>query len=224
MTPLRVVLIDDDPSSLALIRLFAEKVPDLLVVTECTNVADARTFLQEKTADLLLLDIHLPDGDAFALLDALPRPPAVILITSSVSNSLQAYEYGVIDYLVKPVRFERFREAIGRVQGRLATPSPPTLLLKDGRGLVPVPVADIRYVAAEGPYSRVHLGGRSLLVNHLLAELQERLPGKEFVRVHRSYIVALAHTSRVSLLGVEVAGQRIPVGTRYREGLKSRLG
>lgn len=223
MTPLRAVLIDDDPSSLALLRFFAGKVPSLNVLAEFTNVADARRFLQEHPADLLLLDVHLPDGDGFSLIDALPQPPAVILITSSVSDALQAYEYGVVDYLVKPVGFDRFREAIGRVQGRLAMPPPPTLLLKDGRGLVPVPVADIRYIAAEGAYSRIHLGGKNLLVNHLLADLQERLPAGDFVRVHRSYIVALAHVSRLSLLAVEVAGQRIPVGIRHREALKNRL-
>lgn len=222
MTPLRVVLVDDDPTALALLRHFVSRLPDLRIEAEFADAASARRFLQEHPVDLLLLDIHLPDGDGFGLLDALPQPPAVILTTSSVSDSLLAYEYGVVDYLVKPLSFERFREAVGRVLRRAAPPSP-TVLLKDGRGLVPVSLADLRYVSAEGPYSRLHLSGKSLLVNHLLADLQERLPADAFVRVHRSYIVGLAHVSRLSLLNVDVAGQRIPVGIRYREALKSRL-
>lgn len=223
-TPLRVVLIDDDPSALALLRHFVGRVPDLSVQAEFTDTASARRFLQEHPADLLLLDLNLPDGDGFSLLDALPRPPAVILTTSSVSDSLRAYEYDVADYLVKPIPFERFREAIGRVRRRLSAAPSPTVLLKDGRSLVAVPVGDIRYVVAEGAYSRLYFFGKNLLVNHLLADLQERLPADAFVRVHRSYLVGLAHVSRLSLLRVEVAGRRIPVGIRYREALKNRLG
>lgn len=223
MTLLTVVLVDDDPSSLALLRHFISRLPVLQFLAEFTTTAGARQFLHQQRADLLLLDINLPDGDAFGLLDALPHPPSVILTTSSVTDSLQAYEYGVVDYLVKPIPFDRFREAIGRVQQRLAAPPSPTLLLKDGRSLVRVPVTDIRYISAEGAYSRIYLSRKSLLVNHLLADLQERLPAAEFIRVHRSYIVALGHVSRMSLLFVEVGDQRIPVGIRYREALKNRL-
>jgi DNA-binding LytR/AlgR family response regulator len=223
MTPLPVALIDDDLTALALLRHFAGRLPELRIQAEFTDTTSARSFLTQHRVDLLLLDLHLPDGDGFGLLDALPYQPAVILTTSSIRDSLQAYEYGVVDYLVKPFSFDRFREAIGRVQRRRAAPPSPTVVLKDGRDLVRVAVDDIRYVSAEGAYSRIHLADKSLLVNHLLSDLLERLPPNGFVRVHRSYLVGLAHVSRVSLLAVDVAGQRIPVGVRYRDALKNRL-
>lgn len=221
---LKLVVIDDDPSALSLIRAFVNRLPGLSIVAEFNTITPALSFLQTQPIDLLLLDIGMPDGNGFGLLDSLPNPPAVVLITASLTDSLRAYDYGVVDYLVKSFTFERFEQAIDRVRKFLSTPTEsPMLALKTGRDTLMIRQNDVRYVKADGPYCHVFLEDRSYLVNHLLADLEARLPASAFIRVHRSYVVAKAHVTRLSLLGIELGNYRVPVGIRYRNTLKKLL-
>ncbi len=228
----RVVLVEDNLDDQQFLLDLIDRVPFLTVVGTFADSVPALPFLSTQPVDLLLLDLHLPGLSGFALLRSLPNPPAVILTTSSLADSLEAFDVGVVDYLVKPIRYERFLRAVNRVlarQSELPVPPPPvsvpaTILLKKGHESVRVALDDITYIEAFGAYSNVHLAhAQPLLVTHLLTELETKLPAAQFVRVHRSFIVAVARISLFSNNQLTFGERQIPVGRTYRLTLRQAL-
>jgi DNA-binding LytR/AlgR family response regulator len=227
MKTYKTLLVEDDPDHARLLAGYAGQVPGMIVVGVLNQALSALSFLQNNPVDLLVLDINLPQLSGLNLIRSLPQPPVVILTTSSLTDSLEAYELGVVDYLVKPFRFERFLRAVNRALPRLTTDPvglpPASIFLKDGRASVQVMLDDISHAEAYGGFCRVFLPGRMLLVTHGIAELTERLPAARFRRVHRSYIVALDKIVRYTSREVFLPEQRIPVGEAYRESLLAWL-
>jgi len=225
----RVAVVEDNPDDKQFLLDLIGRVPFLTLAGSFDDPFMALPFLTTEPIDLLLLDIQLPGLSGFELLRSLPNPPVIILTTSSLADSLEAFDVGVIDYLVKPFRYERFLRAVNRAiarrQDMMATqPDQPSLFLKVGHESVRVNLNEIRFVEAIGQLSRIYLANQTLTVSHLLADLVERLPADTFVRVHRSYIVALPHISRYSARSVFVGAHELSVGPSYQARLKMLLG
>jgi DNA-binding LytR/AlgR family response regulator len=220
-----ILLLEDTPEDQQVFCQYVSQLPFLTIAGVVDNTTAALALLQTRTVDLCVSDIGLPQQSGIELLRTLPNPPPVILTTVSITHSLEAYELGVIDYLVKSFSFERFEMAVSRALARretAPTPLPLSIWLKEGRNRVQVMLAQIRYIEAEGPYCKLHLTNRVLLVNHLITHLLDQLPADKFVRVHRSYIVAVAYISRVQTLAVELDNQaKVPIGMRYRNVLRN---
>ena len=225
----RTVLVEDNPDDKQLLIDFTNGVPFLKTEAVFNDARVALPFLNTYPVELLLLDIHLPGMSGFDLLRALTNPPATILTTSSLADSLEAFEVGAIDYLVKPLRHDRFLRAVNRVLVRQISPestlqAPPAITLKQGYGLVRLLVGDINYLEAFGAYTKVHLAdGQIVVVNHMLTDLQEKLPPTEFVRVHRSFIVAIARISTYAGHYLRVDNLSVPVGRFYLADLRRTL-
>ncbi len=220
----RVALVEDNPDDQQTLIEFVDRTNFLVLLESFDTAMGAMPFLTKQPVDLLLLDLHLPGLSGFDLLRSLPNPPAVILTTSSLSDSLEAFDVGVVDYLVKPIRYERFLRAVNRVLARQpATVAPPvvvrpTLLLKQGRDSVAVLPDDILVLEASGANSVVHLSGnRSLTVSHLLTDLLEQLPPTQFVRVHRAFAVALPRISTISNRQITLDTRLVPIGRAYHD-------
>lgn len=220
----RVVLVEDNPDDQETLLAFVARTPFLTLAGSFDGAVAALPFLTTQSVDLLLLDLHLPGLSGFDLLRSLPNPPAVILTTSSLADSLEAFDVGVVDYLVKPIRYERFLRAVSRVLARQPAPAAPpgdvraTLLLKQGRDSVAVRPDDIVFVEASGPNSLVYLThNRSLMVSHLLTDLLDQLPPTQFVRVHRAFAVALPRISTISNRQLTVGTRSVPVGRAYHD-------
>jgi DNA-binding LytR/AlgR family response regulator len=231
MTQYRTLLVEDNPADSSLLEQYAGQIPFLTIIGTFSESLPALAFLNANPVDLLVLDIHLPGLTGLELVRALPRLPALILTTNSLTDSLEAYELGVSDYLVKPFRFERFMRAVNRaLPGPTAEPvpvSPATIYLKEGRESVQIVLTDIDRVEAFGGFCRVYIAGKMLLVSHTITEMTDRLTGltaPRFMRVHRSHIVAIAKIGRYNNRELVVDGQRIPVGEAYRAALVAVLG
>ena len=224
MKSYRVALVEDNPDDQQTLVDFVARSPFLTLVGSFDEPFVALPFLTTQPVDLLLLDLNLPGLSGFGLLRSLPNPPAVILTTSSLADSLEAFDAGVVDYLVKPIRYERFLRAVNRVLARQANlPAPvlsPTIVLRNGYESVRVMLEHVTHIQASGAYARVYLTGhRTLMVNHSLTELVEQLPAAQFVRVHRSFIVAIAQVSTFSNRQLLINNQPIPVGRAYADDL-----
>ena len=217
----RVAVVEDNPDDQRFLLDLIKRTPFLTLAGSFDDPLMALPFLTTHPVDLLLLDLHLPGLSGFGLMRSLPSPPAVILTTSSLADSLEAFDVGVVDYLVKPIRYERFLRAVNRVLTRQPEPttlsSPSAIVLKQSYDSVRLIINDITHLEAFGAYSKVHLAGQpTVLVNHSLTELLEKLPAGQFVRVHRSVVVALVHVSTFSPRQLTIGEHTIAVGRAYQ--------
>lgn len=226
-TPLRTLIVDDEPLARAGIRLLAEPLSDLQIVGEAEDLHSAKRALAQLSPDLLLLDIQMPGGTGFDLLAGLPHEqlPLVVFVTAYDIHAVRAFSLQAIDYLLKPVSAERFGQTITRVQElasnrslapyresierlisqvgtdgleRLAATWPDRLLVREvGRSFF-VPVATIRWIEAEDYYVRLHCLNQSPLLRESLQSLEQRLDPARFIRIHRSSMVAIMAIRSIS--------------------------
>lgn len=249
---IRALIVDDEPPARRRIRDLLEDEPDVEVVGECRDGAQAIATIEAVRPDLVFLDVQMPEAGGFEVVRALgaERLPAVVFVTAYDQYAVQAFEVHALDYLLKPFDRERFRAAVRRAREALRRPAeagadPRLLALLEelrpsARGLdrIPVrtgsrirlvPVDEVDYFRAETNYVRLHLGERSHLVRDTLTGLEARLDPARFLRVHRSLIVNLARIREVEPLfaGEYVLtlhdGTRLTSGRSYRARIKEAL-
>ena len=225
----RYLIIDDESIAHDIIRSYADQVPYLEFMQSCYDAWEATDYLQHHPVDLVFLDLNMPRLTGFEFLRSLPHPPQVVVTTAYREHALEGHELNVVDYLLKPFGFERFLKAVNRVRST-ESPTAPAASATDGRLFfyadkrhVQVRAADILYVEAAGNYMKLVQAESQLLVRQTFAEVLKTLPAGRFVRVHKSYLVALSHVDYVEGNQIYSAGHRIPVGKAYRQGLLSLL-
>jgi two-component system LytT family response regulator len=210
MSALRVLVADDEPLARKMARRLLEGQHDVVVVAECEDGDALAGALERETVDVMLLDVRMPGKDVFEVLADRARRapadmPAVIFTTAYERYAVRAFELNAADYLVKPLTTERFSQALARARTRTGDRSsvaagvarlardlgrrPDRLLVPERGRMVPVEIAAIDWIQAEGDYARVHAGGKSYLVARSLTDLESRLDPERFARIHRSAIV-----------------------------------
>jgi two-component system LytT family response regulator len=237
---IRVLVADDEPLARRGVRQLLAPHRDMVVAGESRNGPDTLRALEEFTPDLLFLDIQMPEMDGFEVLRAWgpERMPAVIFVTAHDQFAVRAFETHALDYLVKPLKIDRFEAALERVRERLRMAEAldraarltalldgiERIVISTPTGNLVIPVADIDWIAADDYYARVHVGAKDYLLRESLSALEARLDPRRFARLHRSAIVQL---DRVRELRGEEAvlanGTRIPVSRRRRSGLLAAL-
>ena len=236
---LRCLLVDDEPPALDVLELYIESVEGLTVADRCENALQAFQVLQQQPIDLMFLDITMPKLIGTDFLRTLRNPPPVIITTAYREYALDGYELDVVDYLLKPIPFDRFLRAVGKVlktTDSQVTASLPErepsryseagfLFFRADRKLVKVLTSDIQYVESLKDYVRIVMKtGKTLIVKQTISALEAMLPADQFVRVHRSFIAAAAHISTYTPRHVEIAGQEVPIGRLYQREVERVLG
>jgi DNA-binding LytR/AlgR family response regulator len=232
-TRLRCLVVDDKPLALDLLTTYVGQVPALQLVGSSDNPVEALGWVEARGAELVFLDVQMPQLTGLQFLQALDRRAQVVLTTAYAEYALRGFEQDVVDYLLKPIAFERFCQAVQKAQRRLrpALPAEPVrayLFVKTEHRLQRVDVAEVRYLEGLQNYVRLHLGTEKLIARQTLASLEASLPAAGFVRVHKSFIVALAHIhaverSRIFLQGAAGPASSIPIGDAYRSAFFARL-
>ncbi len=235
---LRCLLVDDEPPALDVLESYIQAVDTLEVVARCDNAIQAFQVLQRQPLDLLFLDIQMPQLLGTDFLRSLRQPPPVIFTTAYRDYALEGFELDVVDYLLKPIPFDRFLRAIGKVTGRptsagplIGAPLPPYqpapeafIYVHTDRKAVKVLLSAIVYIESLKDYVRtVTTSGPPLLVKQSISSLNDLLPGAQFVHIHRSYLVALGHVKSYTAQHVGVAGQELPVGGSYQRDVQRAL-
>ncbi|WP_022824389.1 LytR/AlgR family response regulator transcription factor [Hymenobacter norwichensis] len=239
--PLRCLLVDDEPLAHTVLRAYLDRVPGLATwVSSCYGAVEALTLLRTTPVDVLFLDVDMPELTGLELLRALPQPPQVVLCTAHATHALEAFELGVADYLLKPIRFERFIKTITRLHTSapdqhptaappvavpvVAPPAPDSLFLKTDVGTERVRFTELRCVEGYGNFVKCHLvTGRTLLTAETMKQMESELPAAQFVRVHKSYLVNLQFVERLSGNSLVVNGREVPVGSTFRAEVLRRL-
>ncbi|WP_046242591.1 LytR/AlgR family response regulator transcription factor [Hymenobacter terrenus] len=222
--PYSCLIVDDEPLARNLLTEYVAKAPFLRLHAACASPLAALDILRQHPIDLLFLDVHMPELTGLGLLRALPRQPLVIFTTAYSEYALESYELDVVDYLLKPIALDRFLRAVHKVSQRLATPppapaTPPAFLfVKDGTKLVNINLNDLLFVEGLRDYVALHTRQQKIVSLQRLKTLETQLPTQQFIRIHQSYIVALAGIEAVYKDKVQVVGGRLlPISDTYRK-------
>jgi DNA-binding LytR/AlgR family response regulator len=241
----RCLLIDDEPHAVEIIESYIELVDGLEIVGKCHNAVQAFSLLQSTPVDLLFLDIKMPKLSGTDFLRSLRNPPKVIFTTAYREYALDGFDLDVVDYLLKPIPFERFLRAVSKVM-RLDPQIVPNgnfesepqlsekelvpserdafLYFRADRKMVKVYTKDILYVESLKDYIKIMTtNAKPLVVKQAISSVEAMLPGRDFLRIHRSFIVAIDKISAWSPSHIEVAGQELPIGRLHQKEVGKAL-
>ncbi|MBK9014006.1 MAG: response regulator transcription factor [Saprospiraceae bacterium] len=221
----RTLIVDDEKPAVELLLAYAAKIPELEVVGTAHSAISAKPILQEKPIDLLFLDIQMPDLTGLQLLRMLKNPPAVVLTTAYSEFALEGYELDVLDYLLKPIEFERFYRAVSKLVGsRQPTVGSQAVPLQDeyffvktDHQILKVNFADILFIESLREYVRIHTTTQRIVARLALQRLEELLPAAKFIRIHRTYIVNIDAVQKIEGNLLYVGKEQLPVSKGKRE-------
>lgn len=226
---MRCLIIDDEPLARELLESYVGKIAELKLVKSCSNALEAFTFLQESMADLIFLDIEMPQVSGIELLRSLKDKPRVILTTAYREYAFEAYDLDVVDYMLKPITFDRFLRGIGKIKqlkqydaaydAEISSHSSfeaAFLYLKENREMIKVFLKDILYIESLRDYVRVKMSNREVITYQKISYLEQKLPQNKFVRIHRSFIISLDKVSSFTQSSVRVSTADIPIGRNYK--------
>ncbi len=219
---IRCIAIDDEPLALQLIKEYVSKIPFLNLQETYTNPDEARTWLQQNDADLIFLDIQMPDINGVQLYKSLPKKPLVIFTTAYSEFAVEGFNVDAVDYLLKPFEYDRFLKAAYKANEYLDFLNSQemqlaSIFIKVDYQLMKINLKDIDLIEGLDDYIRIHTKPRPVLTLMTLKSLQEKLLPKEFLRVHRSYIVPVNKIESFGKNKIKVAGKDIPIGSSYSE-------
>jgi DNA-binding LytR/AlgR family response regulator len=225
------LIIDDNPIARTTISHLAGQVTDMDVICEYSNAMDAYNYLQTNTVDLLLLDIEMPGMSGLELTRNLKDKDVLIIFTTSKKEyAVEAFELNVADYLVKPVKPGRFLQAVGKAREILDSKKEDVrftndefIFVRDSSIVRRLRLDDILYAEAMGDYVKFYTSQKIYAIHGTMKSAEEKLPLSKFIRVHRSYIVALSKIDTLQEGGLVVGGQFLPVADAYRKSLNSRM-
>lgn len=213
-------IIDDEPLAIEVVETHAASFPDVDVVATFRNAVDAFSALGDRPVDVIFLDIEMPRLSGLDLIRSLPRPPLVILTTAHREYAVDGFELDVVDYLVKPVRFERFARAMARLRRRLDPPAEQpgdSLTIMVDRRTVRIQVSDILWIESSRDRVDIHTTSKTWTARENLKDLADRLEPHGLIRIHRSFIAALGRIDSWSATEVVVEGKTLPIGRTYRQ-------
>lgn len=234
---IKTIIVDDEPLAIEVIESYLKNFSDVEIIDKCNDGIQAFKSLQHQKADLMFLDIKMPGLNGNELLKSLKNPPKVIFTTAYHDYAVEGFELNALDYLLKPISFDRFLKAMDKVyeyygfntRQSIHTESIPLrnnivfLYLKVERKMVKVDVRDILWVESQKDYIKVILSDRILISKQKISLLEELLPEEEFLRIHRSFIVSINKVDSFNSSTVEIAGKELTIGRNYKHDCQRRL-
>ncbi len=232
---IRCLLIDDEPPALEVLESHISNINGLEIVAQCKNAIEALDVLHQKPVDLIFLDIKMPKMLGTDFLKNLSHPPKVIFVTAYRDYAVEGYELNAVDYLLKPVSFERFVKAITKVKLMMGqetvtmvtdykSNAEPFVYMKADKNMNKVYINDIIYIESWKDFIKIYLsGGKNLLVKRSLSSMENMLSKHKFLRVHRSYMVSINKISGYKNLSIQINSTEIPIGRLYKHAVMDKL-
>ncbi|ABQ07290.1 MULTISPECIES: LytR/AlgR family response regulator transcription factor [Flavobacterium] len=227
--PKKCIIVDDEPAAHYVLANYIKQNPKLELVFQGYNGIEAMDYLRENKVDLMFLDINMPEISGMELLKIIPNHPKTILTTAYSEFALESYDYGVIDYLLKPIYFPRFLKAIDRFFSTETTKAKEeeiainTVNVKVDGYFIEIELDQLLFAQSFGNYVKLHTTKRTYLASITTTELEKCLPEKNFMRIHKSYIVALDKIEATEKDFVVIKNEKLPIGITYKRELTDRL-
>mgnify|MGYP003625077511 FL=1 len=226
------VIIDDEPAAIDVLKFHLSSIPFVVLKKTFRDPLDALEYLPEHKVDVMFLDINMPKLSGISFPKFLQNPPLIIFTTAYSEYALESYDLKAIDYLLKPIEFNRLLQAVMKAKQFLEknisittssskiSPdiSKQTIFIKSGSEFHQLFVQNIEYIESDGNYVTFYIDKRPILARYKISEVLELLPKEYFTRVHRSYIVALKHIVTIKKHCVVIDNKEIPISSKYREG------
>jgi DNA-binding LytR/AlgR family response regulator len=226
----KCLVIDDEPHAREVIKTHISNTPSLELVGETPHALAAFEFLQQNTVDLLFLDIEMPKLSGIDLVKTLSARPKIIFTTAHKDYAWDGFELGAVDFLLKPVSFERFLRAVQKMTQPIIAPPLPTetrherfIYFRSDRKMVKVAIDEILYVESLKDYVKVVLTGKQVITKQTITTVEDMLPATEFLRVHRSFIVNQKKLDSFTSHALFIGKEEIPIGPMYRLDINRKL-
>ncbi len=234
MSPLRCLIVEDEPLAAEILEEYIQMTPLLQKVGVCPDALKAIEFLRETPVDVIFLDINLPKLTGLEFLKALPKQPLIVITSAYHEFAVEGFDLQVVDYLLKPIEFNRFTMAVNRVlyKHRLGTGAPlykksiahrPFYFFSVQKRSVKIYLDEILFIESLKDAVTIHTAQKAYPTHYHLNELEELLPKEYFLRIHRSFLVAIDKIDSFSAAEVEIGGRILPIGRKYKEFVAQRL-
>lgn len=229
---LRCVIVDDEPLSIEVMEGYLKKIPNIEVVATFNDAISVMSILSEQEIDFLFLDIEMPKLSGIDFLRSISNPPLVIITSANKNYAMDGYELNVVDYLLKPITLERVVRAVNKIIEKkskkvnqpLSQDSDQYIFLKENKKMIRINLSDVQYIESIKDYVKVVTPSKTVITKQNLSHFETVLNPAEFVRVHRSFIVAINHIDAFTSASVEIGKLEIPIGRLYKDEALKRLG
>lgn len=224
MKKIKCIILDDEPLAVELLKSYADKHLQLEVVLATTIVFEVIEYLQKQTADLIFIDIQMPELSGIQVMQMFNKDNYFVVTTAYADYALQSYDYRVVDYLLKPISFDKFHKAVNKFTDFVTLEANAHLFVKvDGRQ-VKINPEEIVFIEGLSDYIRIHLQNERLIVLDNLKDFINKLPAKEFMRIHKSYIIRLDKIKSIDGSMVYHGLGSIPIGETYKSEVRKWIG
>lgn len=228
MIKIKTLIVDDEPRAHKVLENYISRTPQLELTGSCLNAPEALEFLETHPVDLLFLDITMPEMDGFGLLNNIEFRPFVIFTTAHSEFALESYDYNAVDYLKKPIPFDRFSKAIGKLQqliekGVSFKPGKESIELKIDGKPAKILFDEILYLQSMGNYVKIYTENRMYVTQITTAEIEENLPHHQFLRIHKSFIVNKQKIEAATDEVVRISSNMLPVGKTFKKYVKEQV-
>jgi len=228
---MKCIIVDDEPLAIEILESYVARIDELELVGTFRNGIAAFTFVQQNPVDLIFLDIEMPKLSGIEFLKTLKKSPKVIITTAYRDYAIEGFELEVIDYLLKPIPFERFLKSVGKVLSSakepIAAPTPVAqdsfIYFKVDKKMVKTRIADILYIESIKDYVKVRTIDKEIVTQQKISYLDESLPRMQFLRIHRSFIVNTDHIDAYTATDVEISKFKVPIGRNYKNDVMKAL-
>jgi DNA-binding LytR/AlgR family response regulator len=232
---LSFVVVDDEPLALEVLEGYLKKTGGILAINLFSKAGDALRYLENHQADVLLLDIEMPEMTGIEFLEKLSDPPLTIFTTAYRNYAFEGFELGVIDFLLKPISFERFSIAIEKVRDFLALKTqdtklesgeniPESIFVKSGVNRIKLRFEEVTHIQGLKDYAIIHTFHEKIVIKGSIRMVQEMFPLSLFIRVHKSFLVLCKAIKRIERNRIVIGPHQIPIGRNYREGVEKCIG
>ncbi|MCK0123816.1 response regulator [Gelidibacter sp. F2691] len=229
---IQCLIIDDEPLAINVIKNYLQKIEDIELVNTFNNAIDGLNFLKHHKVDVIFLDIGMPILDGLSFIKSLKEPPLIIVTTAYTEYAVETYALDVLDYLVKPIEFPRFMNALNKVYRQLnIKQSPldmghtrPYLFIKiDKKKMKKVFLDEILVIESQKDYLKITTTNGRFMIHSTLADFTDLLPASDFMRIHRSYTISISKIDAVEGNSIEIDGMRYGIGRSYIDEVKARI-
>jgi len=224
---LNCLIVDDEPLSQDVIIDFVNACPELNLVAVCSDALEAGSYFKKDKIDILFLDINMPKLSGIGFAKSLKVPPSIVFITAYPEYAVEGFEVDAVDYLLKPVSFERFRTAVNRLLERLSenndTENPTHLMVRANKKNYRINFDELLYLEAQGDYVRFVTTEKSLMVHGTLKEFLTQIPDNLFVQIHKSYAISLSKIIYTEGNQVKIGDYKLPISLSYKNELLEKI-
>jgi DNA-binding LytR/AlgR family response regulator len=221
---MKCIIVDDEPLAIEILESYVARIEELELTGTFRNAIAAFSFVQQNPVDLIFLDIEMPKLSGIEFLKTLKHSPKVIITTAYRDYAIEGFELEVVDYLLKPIPFERFLKSVGKVlHSRVEIPLTTQVSAQDSfiyfkvdKKMVKTRIADILYIESIKDYVKVRTADKEIITQQKISYLDESLPRQQFLRIHRSFIVNLDRIDAYTATDVEISKFKVPIGRNYK--------